>query len=284
MSVTKQVSLHGKRAYVTKDDQVVGRGGIVAGGEGKPAIVFPGPDTVAIFDDFFTDHNIIGDTGLGQFWLDTGSATAAHVAGTNGVHRITPTLVDVDDCHVLIGKNLDWKPNQGPGAYSGRLRMGARIKKADWGQLAGVRTGYAGVFVGFTDVASMEMPVHDTGGAAGTVTATASNAFGIIHNSNGDTGWVGVGVDGDSLQTTLLGAAEATVNTYYTLEMELHRGLSDTGGTVTFYIDGVPKGQIDNPCNTSTALTPVIAMYDTGGASVLDIDWVNISAPRDTGL
>ena len=289
MSVSKQVSLHGKRAFVTKDDQVGARGGFVAGGEGKPGIVLPGsPDTVAYFDDFLEDHTLFGDTGtnsrVSNFWLDTGSAVSAHVAGTGGVHRITPTLVDVDDCHVLVGRSLDWKPNQGPGAYSGRLRVGARIKKADWGQLAGVRTGYAGVFVGFTDNAAMEMPVHDTGGAAGTVTATATNAFGIMHNSNGDTGWVGVGVDGGTVQTALLGATEATANKYVTLEMELHRSSDDTGGTVSFYIDGFPKGQIDNPCNISTALTPVIAMYDTGGASVLDIDWINVSAPRDTGM
>jgi hypothetical protein len=162
--------------------------------------------------------------------------------------------------------------------------MGARIKKADWGQASGVKTGYAGLFVGFTDNAAMEMPVHDTGGAAGGITATASNAVGFMHNSNGDTGWVGVGVDGGVVQSALLGEAEATNNKYVTVEVEVHRGLSDTGGTATFYIDGIPQGQINNPCNSSTALTPVIAMYDTGGASVLDVDWVNVSAPRDTGM
>jgi hypothetical protein len=285
MSETKLKSIHGKSVYLSDKDRLAAKQGFVAGGDGAPAIVIPGnPNYVAHFEDFHTDQKLIGDTGAGSFWLDTGSAASAHVAGTNGVQRITPTLVDVDDAHSISGRHLAWKPNQGAGAYSGDLRIGARIKKADWGQLAGVRTGYAGIFVGFTDVAGAEMPVHDTGGAAGTITATASNAFGIIHNSNGDTGFVGVGVDGDSLQSTLLGASEQTANTYVTLEAVMHRGQGDTGGTVSFFVDGVAKGYIDNPCNTSTALTPIIAMYDTGGASVVDIDWVAVSALRDTGL
>ena len=38
MTVTKQVSLHGKRAFLTKEDILVGRGGIAAGGDDKPTI------------------------------------------------------------------------------------------------------------------------------------------------------------------------------------------------------------------------------------------------------
>src|SRR3990167_8309619 len=96
MTMTKQVSLHGKRACLTKDDILVGRGGIAAGGDDKPTIVLPGaPDTVAVFEDFLTDMSGTAalDTGAaGQFFLarctDTG-VKGALVAGTNGVFRIT---------------------------------------------------------------------------------------------------------------------------------------------------------------------------------------------------
>jgi len=51
MTVTKQVSLHGKRAFLTKEDILVARNAVAAGGDDKPTIVLPGsPDTVAVFD------------------------------------------------------------------------------------------------------------------------------------------------------------------------------------------------------------------------------------------
>lgn len=287
MSVTKQVSLHGKRAYITKDDQLAGRNGFVAGGDDKPAIVFPSPDTVAIFDDFFTSigADLVGDTGIaGQYFItrkgDTGT-TGLITAGANGLFRFTPSQTAATPgvagtTFGFVGPQLSWKPNQGPGAYSGRLRFGARIKKSVF------TGGEHGVFVGFTDTVSAEMPVYDTGGSADGVAAT--NAFGIGWNLATDTGWVGFAVDGDVLQQVQLTTVAPTANTYVTLEAELSRSVGDTGGTVTFYIDGVPKGSIDNPCNVTTALTPCVYGYDTGGASLLDIDWVNVSAPRDTGL
>lgn len=288
MSVTKQVSLHGKRAYITKDDQIAASNGFVAGGDGKPAIVLPGsPDTTAIFDDFYAGvgADLTGDTGTaGQYFItrkgDTGT-TGLLTAGTNGVFRFTASQTTATPSVAgttfgIVGPSLSWKPNQGPGAYSGRLRIGARIKKSIY------TGGEHGVFVGFTDTTSAEFPVYDTGGSADG--AAATNAFGIGWNLSGDTGWVGLAVDGDVLQQVQLTTVAPTANTYVTLEAELHRGQGDTGGTVTFYVDGVAKGRIDNPCNTSTALTPCVYGYDTGGASLLDIDWINVSGPRDTGL
>lgn len=287
MSVTKQVSLHGKRAYITPDDQLVGRNGFVAGGDGKPAIVFPSPDTVAIFDDFFTSigADLVGDTGIaGQHFItrkgDTGT-TGLITAGANGLFRFTPSQTATTPgvagtTYGFVGPQLSWKANQGPGAYSGRLRFGARIKKSVF------TGGEHGVFVGFTDTTAAEMPVYDTGGSADG--AAATNAVGIGWNLGADTGWVGRAVDGDVLQSVQLTTVVPTANTYVTLEVEVSRGVNDTGGTATFYIDGIPRGKIDNPLNMTTALTPCVYGYDTGGASLLDVDWVNVSAPRDTGL
>lgn len=288
MSVTKQVSLHGKRAYISKDDFLVSSNAHASGGDGKPAIVLPGsPDTTAIFDDFYAGvgADLTGDTGTaGQYFItrkgDTGT-TGLLTAGTNGVFRFTPTQTATTPSVAgttfgFVGPSLSWKPNQGPGAFSGRLRFGARIKKSIY------TGGEHGVFVGFTDTTAAEMPVFDTGGSADG--AAATNALGIGWNLASDTGWVGLAVDGDVLQQVQLTTVAPTANTYVTLEVELHRSNSDTGGTATFYVDGVAKGTITDPCNSSTALTPCVYGYDTGGASVLDIDWVNVSGPRDTGL
>jgi hypothetical protein len=280
--------VHRRALGITNDDQVMAPSGFVSGGDNKPAIVMPGsPDYTAIFDDFYTSvgADLVGDTGVaGQHFItrkgDTGT-TGLITAGTNGVFRFTATQTAATPSVAattfgMVGPQLSWKPNQGPGAYSGRLRFGARIKKSVY------TGGEHGVFVGFTDTTAAEMPVFDTGGSADK--AAATNAVGIGWNLGGDTGWGGYAVDGDSVQEVRLTTTTPTANTYVTLELEVHRSNSDTGGTVTFYVDGVPKGTISDPCNISTALTPCVYGYDTGGASTLDVDWVAVSGLRDTGL
>lgn len=57
---------HGRRALgISKDDQILASSGFVAGGDGKPAIVMPGPDYTAIFEDFYAGvgADLNGDTG-----------------------------------------------------------------------------------------------------------------------------------------------------------------------------------------------------------------------------
>ncbi len=308
MSLQKQVSLHGRRAFVTSDDILCGQGGLAAGGAGKPTIVFPGPDIVAVFDDFLGDKGGLGvvDTGkvvpsstvtTGQIY-DTGTAghffitrkgdsglTGTLVAGTNGVFRLTSsetitTATVAGSSAGIVGPQLAWKANQGPGGTTGRLRMGARIKQ----DLYVTATGKQGLFLGFTDSTAAEVPMHDTGGTADM--ATATDAVGFMWSTDGDTGWRGMAVNGNTVQeiTGGLTTTTPTDNKWTTLEVEIHRGISDTGGTATFYIDGVVKGAITSPLATSVALTPAIYITDTGGVGKLDIDWVNVSAPRDTGL
>lgn len=280
-------SLHGAMAYLTDDEILVGRGGIGAGGHNKPLTVLPGShDHTAIWEDFYAGTGTdLADTGTaGQHFITRDSVDTGTVMGltaaTNGVFRITPSTISATPTVAgttvgFVGPQLAWKVNQGKGPNSGSLRMVARIKKSTYSG------GEHGLFVGFTDTTAAEIPVFDTGGTSDM--ANATNAFGIGWNIGGDTGWVGYGVDGDTLQHALLGATAPTDNVYVTLEMEAHRGAGDTGGTVKFWIDGVPKGSIDNPCNVSTALTPCVYIYDTGGASVLDVDYINVSAPRDSG-
>lgn len=297
MSISKLKSLFGLKAYVTKDDQVGARNGFVAGGIDKPAIVFPSPDTTAVFADFHGDDlNATGDTGAplygGPFRAligDTGH-TNDKVAGSNGVFRllstVSATAAKASTAGVALGTGaLDYKANQGPGGQSGRLRVGARVKMQTVNRTEATGSNRMHVFVGFTDVGAYEFPAYDTG--AGVISA-ASDYCGVVFAPGGDTGWSGVagkstaGDSGDQVVALDTGVA---ANVYSTVEVEIHRGNSDTGGVATFYVNGIAKGQIVSPVASATALTPFIGAWlqDTG-VNYLDIDWVNISAPRDTGL
>ena len=321
MSISMLKGLHRRAFGISKDDQVMAPSGYVAGGDGKPAIVFPSPDTVAVFEDFFVNplagvgatldtgtgaaaakgSVLLADTGLaGSHFLakctDTGVKGGLQ-AGTNGVYRITSsatitTATPANSSKSIVGPQLAWKGNSGPGAQSGRLRMSARIKA---NQYPSKTSGdWSGIFVGFTDNTAHEVPIHDTGrtGDSGaSAVTTANDAVGFLWGTGGDTGWRGVsatsgsgGANDSGDQQVTLTTAAPTANVWTTLEVELHRGISDTGGTATFYIDGIPKGSINSPVNPTIALTPIVSYYDTGGAGLFDIDWINVSAPRDTGL
>ena len=282
MTVTKQVSLHGKRAFVSKDDQLVGRNGFVAGGDDKPSIVFPSPDTVALFDDFLGD--LVADE-----WAfvkgDTGTVTTGAIqAGTGGVFRLTnestPLNSPGENLALTQGLVKNWKPDQG-GPKNGRLRFSARIKFPSVSRTAKRQH----VFVGLGDSGGAEMPAYDTGVG---IISNAADLVGFLFAPGGDTGWSLIAAKstaGDSGDQLVVSGVSPSANTYSTLEMELRSGLNDTGITAHFWVDGVKRGSIASPVNSATALTPWIGFFDqdTGG-EYLDIDYVAISAPRDTGL
>lgn len=293
MSISMLKGIHRRMLGISKDDQIVAPSGFVGGGEGKPAIVLPGaPDTVAIFDDF------LGDVVADQ-WAhvegDTGASGGILANQTNGVYRINLSATGAmtpAGVAALTSGTLNWKANQGPGNTSGRLRMGCRIKIPNV-QAHGTGTGIGSVFVGFTDLATAEMPIYDTGNATGPI-SPASNAVGFIWGPRGDTGWVGVsakGTAGDSGdQSVVLSGTNPVDNRWQVLEVEVSRGIGDTGGTATFFVNGVAKGRIVSPIATITAMTPSVALIgltadaDTSDANQVDIDWINVSAPRDTGV
>ena len=295
MTIPIQVSKHGKRLGISKDDQVIARGGIVAGGGDKPSIVFPAPDTTAVFDDF--QHALIQavDTGVplgaGLFRQVTGDTGhgSLNVAGTNGVFRLfnTPsaTATAVGASGKGISGALQWKVNQGPGAHSGRLRFATRVKFVpdDGGSALSATLNRLHVFAGFTDIATYEFPALDTG--AGTISA-ADDFVGFMYSPDATAGLGWYGVAGNAtVDTRVTLSVTPTVNVWHTLEVEIHRGSGDTNGTATFYVDGVPKGSLSSPVLSTVALAPcVYAFQQDTGKQGLDIDWVNASAARDTGL
>lgn len=291
MTIDKQVSLHGKRAFITNDDRLAGRNGFVAGGDDKPAIVYPSPDTVAVFEDFTGPGNQAADTGvpLHQGFVrrvagDTGHH-ATTIAGASGVFQLftTPSAgaAKVATSGQGISGALQFKGNSGVGAKDGFLHVGARVKSSSVSRT--IKRLHA--FVGFTDIATFEFPAFDTG--AGVISA-ASDYMGLMLSPGGDTGWSGVAgksTAGDSGDQVVALDNSVVDNTYDVVEAVYRRGISDTGGTVNFYVNGVHKGSINSPVSPTVALAPCIYAFqqDTGGEQ-LDIDYFTYASNRDTGL
>lgn len=287
MTIRKQVSIHGRRAYVSPDDDVVSRGAHATGGEDKASIHIPGSSsTVALFDDFLGDlipdewAHVLGDTGYPAAAITTGTNGVLRMSGSE-TQAVAPTAAQA----LTQGLMKQWKVDSG-GPKNGRLRMTARLKVDTVTRTA--EAGRAHVFVGFSDSGGAEMPAYDTGAG---IISNAADLCGFLLSPGGDTGWSLVsakstaGDSGDQL--VVAGSTYApTSNVYTELEMEIRSGSSDTGATAHFWIDGTPVGSISSPVGSAIAMTPWIGMFgqDTGWANNLDIDYVAISAPRDTGL
>lgn len=277
MSITKQVSIHGRRLWISDKDQTSAKAGYVAGGDDTPSVAVGFSEGYSQMADDF--HGPTLDGKWSSVEGDTGH-TQAIAAVVNGVLRMTnsgsagatPTEVN------QVVSALQWKANMGPGGQSGDLKMTCRLKAGTWTM--------GGVFVGFTDLVTAEMPAYDTGGDL--ITA-AADCVGFLFGENGDTGWMGVsakstaGDSGD--QQVALTTTAPTANKYVTLEVAVRRGHSDTGGIASFWVDGVAKGTITSPIGSAIALTPTVAVFDVNdtGAPVVDVDYISVSGPRDTG-
>lgn len=278
MTGTKQASLHGIRAFVTPEDYLVGRAGIAAGGNDKPLIILPGaPDTVAVFDDFLGDliggEWIVGTSDTGQATPASGVLATSAVSATNGVFRMTSSATSTqtpDGGAQSLNGPPNWKANQG------RLRFGVRLKTAT---LAGNT-----VFAGYTDTGGTEMPAYDTGGG---IITPAADYVGFIWSGEGSATQQAyrcvAGKAGVDQVGTPASSITPTANVYDVLEVELP-GVD--GGTANFFVNGKPYAQIP-----SAAVTPTVAMAGgvwrantDGAANAIDIDWINMSAGRDTGL
>jgi hypothetical protein len=286
MSILK--GLHRRVFGIAHNDMILSRHGYVSGGEDKPAIVLPGVhDTVALFDDFLGD--LVADEWA-YVESDTGYSGVLATA-TNGIFRITGSETQgvTSEAAGALTQGLfkNWKANSG-GPKNGRLRLTARVKVGTISQTA--EGGRPHVFVGFSDSGGAEFPAYDTGAGVISPAADMAGFYYSASPASGSTAWKLVSVKstaGDS-GDQLVDAASSyapTSNVYQTLEMEIRSGNSDTGGRAHFWIDGKKVGTIDSPVGSAIALTPWIGMWcqDTGFANTLDIDYVAISAPRDTG-
>ena len=276
-SFPKQVSLHGQRVYVTPDDKIVSKSAFVAGGERSHGrrggnIVLPGsPDTVAQFDDFLGD--LVADEWA-YLEADTGG-TGAIIAGGGGVFRLTPSATSATTPQGAVALNGgllgQWKAEQG------NLRMAARVRIS-------ALNGSQNVFVGFTDSGGLEMPFYDTGGG---LISNATDGVGFMYGGSGSTGttWQGVGVKADT-DATAVACDAPSAGLWDVLEVRVgDTGNGADGDKAYFYQNGVLKGSMVSPLTGSTALIPSVYTFarDTGAFNV-DVDYINVSANRDTGI
>lgn len=287
-------SKHGPKQGITLQDETLAQGGFVAGGNDAPAIVLPGnPKFVALFDDFLGD--LVADEWAAVEGSDTGTNQGL-VTGTGGVFRITDSLTVSGTAPAVRlgaltqGLFKNWKADMGKGSMKTdrRLRLSARVKLETVTRTADAGRTHA--FIGFSDSGGGEFPAWDTG--AGVISA-AADLVGFLFSPGGDTGWSLVAaksVAGDSGDQLVVAGASygPSTNTYTTLEVEIRSGLSDTGGTAHFWIDGKKVGTISSPLASNVALTPWIgaAGQDTGdqAGKFFDIDYVAVSGARDTGM
>lgn len=266
----KQRPLHGQSVYVTQDDMLVAKA-IGAGGErsvGRQGgnVLLPGsPMYTAMFDDFHGD--LVGDQ-WNYAESDTGHAGTV-VPATNGIFRLalSATATKAPSASAVLNTGLfpQWKANQGG------LRIAARLKIS-------ALTG-ANVFVGLSDTGATQMPIYDTGGG---ILSPASNAVGFLFSGGAaspSSVWRGVAVNTDVDRTPVSGQAPVA-NTYDVLEIEIN----DTGNLATFYQNGKSVGQVESPLLSTRGLVPVVAGFASeAGAVDIDLDWINVSALRDTG-
>lgn len=286
----KQVSIHGKRAYLT-EKRLVSEAGFVAGGENSEGtniggdVVLPGsPRHVAIFDDFIGDTGTQGNGGWRFVKGDTGTVSVGGmITGTNGVYRISsePTPLNAPTEIFAISHHLmrQWKAHQGPGGVYGDFGFACRIKADQWNKT----TKRMHIFVGLNDTGGAEAPIYDTGAG---IQTPAGDFVGFAFMPGGDTGWTLVAAQNGTDQIVATGSATTpTDNVYEQLAFVVRRGAGDTGGTAYFFRNGKLLGKINNPVTGTVALTPWLGYwYQDTGPRVLDIDYVNVYALRDTGL
>lgn len=276
----KQQGHYGRRLYITPENETVAQKGFVAGGElsvGNKggSVVLPGnPAVVAFFDDFLGD--VIADQ-WNQASGDTGHTTIAVQAATNGIARmhLSSTAAKTAAAYSVLNHGLfpQWKAKQG------NLRMSVRVKIDN--------EDGANVFIGFADTGAAQMVIRDTGDDGLVPLSAASNCVGWLY-SGGDGSpsgaWRGVACNADTVATPISGAAPVN-NVYTVLEFELgDTGAGGDGKVARFFQDGVFKGSITSPVLATRVMTPVVSAFaseDTG--NLVDIDYINFSANRDSG-
>lgn len=266
-------SVHGRKAGLTAEGQTgaakgksrfMAPGGFVAGEHGNQ-FDLPSPSKVVLFDDF------LGDV-LADEWnaveTDTDGAQAVLAGGIGGTLRIT-TGNDDGNGVVLpdasgVTSYLNWQ------ASNGGLVMQARVKMS--------RITDAYLFVGFTDLITIEAPIISAG-SVDTITTNATDAVGFMFDTNQSTDTfhlVGVATDVDATRQAITAAPVA--DDYATFRIEL-----SAAGVATFFYNGLQVGTPMSGAVTAAAdLTPIVLASNQDGTTALtcDVDYIHVAMNR----
>jgi hypothetical protein len=259
-----QQNLNSNEVGLANTGELINHGGFVAGRHGKQ-VALPSPSTVSLFDDF------LGDV-LADEWAavetDTDATELVLAGGIGGVLQIT-TGNDDGNSVVLpdlagVTSYLNWQ------ASNGGLSMQARIKAS--------RITDAYIFVGFTDLITIEAPVISAG-SVDTLTTNATDAVGFMFDTNMTTDTyhlVGVATNVDATRQAISNAPVA--DDYATLRVEV-----TAAGLATFFYNGIQVGSTMSAAVTAAAdLTPCVLASNLDGTSALtlDIDYIHVSMNR----
>lgn len=263
MGQQQQTSLHGRVAGISHSGELLGKGLILSEGPGNQ-IRLPGPRAVALFDDFLGD--VIADQWGVVEGTDSATSDAAILSGgIGGVLRMTSgdagTGLAAD--MVQLVQSLQWQ------ASNGGLAIQARIK------LSRITTNY--IFLGFTDLLTLEAPIISAS-SADTLTTNATDAVGFMFDTNMTTdNWWGVGVANDVDGTAVdIGYAPVAAD-YATLRVDVN-----AAGDATFYYNGEQVGYIADAVTPGTDLTPTLNVGNLSGTAsfTCDVDYIHVSMNR----
>lgn len=244
--------------------RVIATGGYVSGSHGSQ-FSLPSPSRIVLFDDF------LGDV-LADEWnaveTDTDGAQAVLAGGIGGTLRITSGNDDGNGVVLPdasgVTSYLNWQ------ASNGGLVMQARVK------ISRVTDAY--LFVGFTDLVTIEAPIISAG-TLETITTNASDAVGFVFDTNFTTDTYhlcGVAADVDATVQTVTALPVAAQ--YETLRLEI-----SSAGVASFYRNGLQVGvSMAGAVTAATDLTPVVLTSNQDGTSALtcDIDYIHVEMIR----
>lgn len=242
----------------------ISEAGYVAGLHGRQ-VRLPSPSHVSLFDDFLGD--VLQDP-WNAVETDTDGAQAVLAGGIGGVLRIT-TGNDDGNAVVLpdlsgVTSYLNWQ------ASNGDLCFEARVKIS--------RITLAYMFLGFTDLITVEAPIY-AAGSVDTITTDATDAVGFMFDTGMATDTfhlVGVATDVDATRQAITNAPVADQYATYRVEVT-------PAGVATFFINGAQVGTAMTGAVTAAAdLTPVVYASNTDGTSALtmDVDYIHVSMRR----
>jgi hypothetical protein len=261
-----QTSLHGLLAGIGARfsnglQPMISKGGFMSGVHGNQ-FESPSPRRHVLFDDF------LGDV-LADQWnaveTDTDGAQAVLAGGIGGVLRITTGNDDGNDVVLPdlsgVTSYLNWQ------AANGDLVMQARVK------ISRITETY--MFVGFTDLITIEAPAVASGTLDG-VTTGADDVVGFVFDANfatSPTVWhlVGSAATVDATPQVVSGYAPVA-DDYQTLRIEV-----TAAGVATFFINGRQVGTaMTGAVTPAVDLTPAVYASNTDGtvAATMEVDYV----------
>lgn len=259
-------SLHGRKAGLAHNGQMVVPAGYLAGSHGSQ-IEMPSPSRCVLFDDFLGD--VVADQWNFTEGTDSGTSDGAISAQQNGAFLLTPgdSAGTVAADGAQLNSELNWKANS---AQPNRLVFEARVKLASIAQCS--------CFVGFTDTKSLEQPIQSAG-SGDTITTNATDAVGFMFDvgMNNDN-WYLVGVANDVDATVQDSGVAVAADTWATLRVEI-----DASGVAYFFINGNPVGSaMSGAVRTTIALTPVFIVRPTAAVAgkTMTIDYCHVAGDR----